>query len=192
MFIASIPDDEQRVKLYCPGLGLNCEGTRTELLKVIEREMSIGPSLSLEEEAAFIGEDNVLTRTVAPLMDVPRPPKRPMKTIVAGGRDVRLTEEHRRLLDTLGIKELVSGCCSGVDSDAEAWARDRGVPIKKFPARWKVFGRAAGPIRNRAMAEYADAVVLLPGGAGTHSMRNEAEERGIAIYTLDRTLERVQ
>jgi predicted Rossmann-fold nucleotide-binding protein len=32
------------------------------------------------------------------------------------------------------------------------------------------------------MAEYAEAVVLFPGGRGTASMRREAEKAGIQIY----------
>ncbi len=105
-------------------------------------------------------------------------------TIIAGGRDYKLTLSDEAWLDTLPIREVVSGGASGADAGGEAWAKKRGIPIKRFPADWKTHGRAAGPIRNRQMAEYADAVVLFPGGRGTDSMRTEAERQGLRIFTL--------
>lgn len=83
-----------------------------------------------------------------------------LRTIIAGGRDYSLTLSDEAWLDTLPIREVVSGGASGADAGGEAWAKKRGIPIKRFPADWKTHGRAAGPIRNRQMAEYADAVVL--------------------------------
>lgn len=111
-----------------------------------------------------------------------------MKIIVAGGRYVRLSAAHMRLLNTLNITELVSDGCRGIDIDAESWARKRRVPIKSFLPQWGAYGKAAGPLQNGEMTEYADAAVLLPGG--TRSMRREAERRGLVVYNLDRTLER--
>ena len=105
-------------------------------------------------------------------------------TIIAGGRDYNITMSDEAWLDTLPIREVVSGGASGVDAGGEAWAKKRGIPIKRFPADWKTHGRAAGPIRNRQMAEYADAVVLFPGGRGTDSMRREAERQGLRIFRI--------
>lgn len=34
------------------------------------------------------------------------------------------------------------------------------LPVKQFPADWKTHGKAAGPIRNKQMAEYADAAII--------------------------------
>ncbi len=104
--------------------------------------------------------------------------------VVAGGRDYRITEADEAWLDTLPIREVVSGGASGADAGGEAWARKRGIPVKRFPADWNTHGRAAGPIRNRQMAEYADGVVLFPGGRGTDSMRREAERRGLQIFNV--------
>jgi hypothetical protein len=103
-------------------------------------------------------------------------------TIIAGGRDYNLTPSDEAWLDTLPIREVVSGGAFGADAGGESWAKKRGIPIKRFPADWKTHGRAAGPIRNRQMAEYADAVVLFPGGRGTGSMRREAERQGLRIF----------
>jgi hypothetical protein len=108
-----------------------------------------------------------------------------LAVVVAGGRDYRITEADEAWLDTLPIREVVSGGASGADAGGEAWARKRGIPIKRFPADWDTHGRAAGPIRNRQMAEYAEGVVLFPGGRGTDSMRREAERRGLQIFSAN-------
>ena len=105
-----------------------------------------------------------------------------MKVIIAGGRNYRLTREDIDRLDALSISEVVSGGAKGVDADGEYYADDRGLPIKRFLADWKTHGKAAGPIRNKQMAEYADAAILFPGGKGTESMYKIAIKAGIEIY----------
>lgn len=105
-----------------------------------------------------------------------------MAVIVAGGRDYQFTADDIAKLERIPVREVVSGGATGADRCGEQWAESRGIPVKQFPADWKTHGRAAGPIRNRQMAEYADAVALFPGGRGTASMAKEAEKAGIAIY----------
>lgn len=67
-----------------------------------------------------------------------------MAVIVAGGRDYQFTEEDIARLDSLPIGELVSGGASGADLCGEKFAKERGIPVKRFPADWKAHGRAAG------------------------------------------------
>jgi hypothetical protein len=105
-----------------------------------------------------------------------------MKTIIAGGRDYQLNHDDVKFLSSLLITEVVSGGATGADRGGEAFAQAKGIPIKVFKADWDKHGRAAGPIRNREMAQYADAVVLFPGGKGTASMMKEATRAGIIIY----------
>jgi hypothetical protein len=106
-----------------------------------------------------------------------------LKLIIAGGRSYKLTEADTDRLDALdGVTEVVSGCAAGVDRDGEAWAERKGIPVRRFPADWKRYGRGAGPVRNREMAAYADAVALFPGKRGTESMFEEARKAGIVIY----------
>ena len=106
-----------------------------------------------------------------------------MIVIIAGGRSYKMTPQDEALLDALPIREVVSGCAPGADAEGEEWARSRGIPVKQFPADWEKHGRAAGPIRNRQMAKYAEALVLFPGGKGTASMKREAERSGLHIFT---------
>lgn len=46
---------------------------------------------------------------------------------------------------------MINGAAKGADTICAAWAEDRGVPVEYFAASWTKYGRAAGPIRNKAM-----------------------------------------
>jgi hypothetical protein len=95
-----------------------------------------------------------------------------------GGR-VRMNAEGKLKF----IVELEFGIyLQGADRYGEVWALNKGIPVTYMRADWKTHGKAAGPIRNRQMAEYSDAVVLFPGGAGTLSMKAQAEKAGLIIF----------
>lgn len=96
-----------------------------------------------------------------------------MKVIVAGSRNI---DDYKLVVDTINrsgytITEVVSGCATGVDRLGETWARANNVPIKEMPANWS-YGPKAGPMRNKLMAEYADAAVIIWDGEsrGTRNM----------------------
>lgn len=109
-----------------------------------------------------------------------------IKLIIAGGRDYHLSDTDREYLNKIHeqhtVVEVVSGGCLGVDRDGEEWAAAKGIPVKCFNPQWEKHGKSAGPIRNRQMAQYADAVMLFPGGRGTANMRKEAEKAGIIVW----------
>lgn len=113
-------------------------------------------------------------------------------------REVRAreaTKELRLLLHELDrqhsrrpMTEVVTGGAHGVDTLAHHWALDEGIRTRVFPADWKRHGRAAGPIRNRAMAEYA-----APGGCliavsrctpGTNNMIEQARAVGLRVVLI--------
>lgn len=109
-----------------------------------------------------------------------------MKTIIAGSRDCDSTMEVLIAMSDAGINitEVVSGGCRGVDEIGERLARTRGIPTKVFPADWKAHGKAAGPIRNREMAQYADALIALWDGKsrGTKNMIDEAKKCCLKVH----------
>ena len=71
-----------------------------------------------------------------------------MKVIIAGGRDYVPKQIDIERLDKIDITEVVSGGAPGADYFGEVYAGIRGlIPVKKFPADWKNYGRAAGPVR---------------------------------------------
>jgi hypothetical protein len=97
-----------------------------------------------------------------------------MKVIIAGTRSVN---DYKLVVDSIKssgytITEVVSGGATGVDWLGEQWARANDIPVKQMPANWDRDGRGAGPMRNRAMAEYADAAVIIWDGEsrGTRNM----------------------
>lgn len=113
-----------------------------------------------------------------------------MKLIIAGSRDLEpsygFIMDSIKMLGITNIKEVVSGCASGVDHEGEHWASHASVPIKRFPANWTKHGKAAGPIRNIQMAEYADCLLLIWDGEskGSYSMKTEMEKLNKPIYEI--------
>lgn len=111
-----------------------------------------------------------------------------MKTIIAGSRTINemdaLTAAIRA--SKFDISEVVSGGAGGVDQLGEQWACAHGVPVVKFPADWNAHGKAAGPIRNRKMAEYAEALIAVWDGRsrGTKNMIDTAQKLGLKVHAI--------
>lgn len=112
-----------------------------------------------------------------------------MKAIIAGGRDYQFSATDIAYLNALHevweFTEIVSGGASGADACGETWAESKGIPVKVFKAQWAIHGpKAAGPIRNKQMADYVKPdgmVVLFPGGHGTANMRETAKRLNLTI-----------
>lgn len=108
-----------------------------------------------------------------------------MKVVIAGGRDYKKNsvDYHAVMsaLESVGATEIVSGGATGADQFGEDLAKHHGLKVTRFSADWKTYGKLAGPLRNKQMAEYCDYVILLPGGIGTASMKNEAIKAGKKI-----------
>lgn len=111
-----------------------------------------------------------------------------MKLIIAGGRDFIPEEEHFIFLEELNekenIEEVVSGCAKGADKFGEAWAEINHIPIKKFPADWKKYGKRAGHIRNEQMARYGDALCAFwdTKSRGTKNMIDISKKYGLKVF----------
>lgn len=109
-----------------------------------------------------------------------------MRVIIAGSRDFEDFEQLAGAVRDSGfrITEVVSGCARGADLLGEVWAEEQGIPVKKFPAEWEKFGKMAGPIRNRRMAQYAQGLIALWDGSsrGTENMIQLAQEKGIPVH----------
>lgn len=112
-----------------------------------------------------------------------------MKVIIAGSRgieDYAIIEKAmlESGLDLSAITEVVSGTARGVDQLGEYWAFQRGIPVKRFPAQWDLYGREAGFVRNEEMAHYADALVAIQknNSHGTQHMINFAEKVGLKVF----------
>jgi hypothetical protein len=99
-----------------------------------------------------------------------------MKVIIAGSRHMPFSMFH--LIDeavkksNFQVTEVVCGLARGADMFGGKWAVNNSIPVKTFPADWDTHGKAAGPIRNQQMAEYADALIVFiwDGSRGSKDM----------------------
>ena len=108
------------------------------------------------------------------------------RVIVCGSRSFADFALLRSTLDVLLSRRLpdvviLSGGARGADQLAERYAALRGLTVERFPAQWERFGRSAGYIRNRQMAQCADAIVAFWDGCsrGTQHMISLASKLGI-------------
>jgi len=118
-----------------------------------------------------------------------------MKLIIAGSRNFDHKVVDDDLIENLlrgfkiqsQISEVVSGNCQGIDSAGELWAANwQDIPIKDFPADWDKHGKSAGPKRNKQMAEYGDALLLIWDGRskGSFNMKSEMMKLGKPVYEV--------
>lgn len=109
------------------------------------------------------------------------------KVIIAGSRSFNdfelLVAKCDKLLSAKTEGEVVSGTARGTDQLGENYAKERGFPIKKFPANWEKYGKIAGYKRNEEMADYADALIAFWDGLspGTKHMISTAEKKGLKV-----------
>jgi len=111
-----------------------------------------------------------------------------LKTIIAGGRKI----ENFRLLRMAirdcqwRITSVLCGCCSGVDLMGAEWANKRKIHVDYYPAEWGKYGKSAGIIRNKKMAENADALILIrsKSSKGSSSMLKEANALGLKVFDV--------
>ena len=129
-------------------------------------------------------------------MELGEVPKRDLtKIIIAGSRSFNnyqylydrikwvLNQENIDLHDV----EIVCGMAQGADKLGEEFANDHLLQVKYFPAQWDLYGKQAGYIRNKAMAEYADLCICFYDGQskGTKLMMNLAMEHKISLYAFN-------
>lgn len=111
-----------------------------------------------------------------------------MRVIVAGGRFYNDYEKVKSVLDRCPceISAVVCGMARGADMLGYQWAREKNIPILKYPADWDKYGKAAGHIRNKEMAENADVLIAFWDGEsrGTKNMIDIAREKGIITYVF--------
>jgi predicted Rossmann fold nucleotide-binding protein DprA/Smf involved in DNA uptake len=113
-----------------------------------------------------------------------------MKVIIAGSREFSnfqlMFAKCEEILGDAEQVEIVSGTARGADKMGEHYASLKGFKVKQFPADWNKFGKAAGHIRNKEMAGYADMLIAFWDGisSGTSSMINLAKENGLDVHVI--------
>ena len=112
-----------------------------------------------------------------------------MKVIIAGARDFTDYDLLKKTMETCGfvVTEVVWGGASGADALGKMWADEHGIPVKPFPADWNRYKKFAGPIRNKQMAEYGEALVafLAKDSKGTKDMVRQAKKKGLPMVVVN-------
>ena len=82
---------------------------------------------------------------------------------------------------------IIEGCAAGADSIAGWLAEQMGFEVMKFPADWKKYKRAAGPIRNQQMLDEGKPDMVfafhenIEISKGTKDMVTRAEKAGLEV-----------
>lgn len=74
-----------------------------------------------------------------------------LRVLVCGSRFYINYRKVLEQLRKLNVVLVIAGGCRGADYLAVKAAQECGFPYIEFPADWKKFGKAAGPIRNTQM-----------------------------------------
>ena len=118
--------------------------------------------------------------------------KNKIKLIIAGGRklnvDVAGIKEYIEKFNIPELECVVSGRATGIDTCGEYFARYYLIPIKQFRANWTLYGKRAGPLRNKEMGQYADALLLIwdRKSKGSKNMKEFMLAAGKPIYEVIR------
>ena len=119
--------------------------------------------------------------------------------IICGSRDWRNAAPICAILDVLPADTIIiTGGARGADGIAEDYysvgeGRADSDRNHRFPADWDTHGKAAGPIRNRAMLDYlltfderhVYAFRTTPDSRGTNNMIEQARRAGVGVTVID-------
>lgn len=112
------------------------------------------------------------------------------KIVVCGDRkwlkvDIIVERLSKLSKDTI----VVEGGCGGADLISRNVALDIGLEVVEFPAAWKKYGKAAGPIRNMKMLGTGPILVIafhddITNSKGTKHIVREARKQKIDVEVI--------
>lgn len=117
------------------------------------------------------------------------------KVIIAGSREFDNYDMLKEKCDKILSRKvnegeeivIVSGAAKGADTLGEKYAEEKGYKIERYPANWDKYGKRAGYLRNKKMAEVSNACIVF--------LSSKAENKGskmmISIATEEKLLIRV-
>jgi len=112
------------------------------------------------------------------------------RIIIAGTRTFNSYDAFRKqlneIIDVSCQVEIVSGAAKGVDTLAIMYAEENSHKLKLFPADWEKYGKSAGAIRNKEMAEYGDMLIAFWDGEsrGTKMMIEIAKKKELPVIVI--------
>jgi hypothetical protein len=114
-----------------------------------------------------------------------------MKLIIAGSREFTDYDYLVKVLKDSNlinsIEEVVCGMARGADLLGKRFAEEHNIPVKEFPADWKLYGKRAGFVRNEQMAEYGTDTLIFWDGVsrGSKHMINISRKAGLPTYVIN-------
>ena len=113
-----------------------------------------------------------------------------MRVLVCGSRHWYDPKPIYRELSAFPPDTVVMhGGCQGADTHAGIGAKALGMRVEVYPARWHLYGLAAGPLRNAEMLRQKPDLVLafhddLRKSRGTLDMVRRAQEAGVPVRVV--------
>ena len=110
-----------------------------------------------------------------------------MRLLVCGDRNWNYFPTILSFIASLQPEVVIQGLAKGADCMGKGAARQLGIPCLDFPANWREFGRAAGPIRNQKQLDEGKPTHCLAFHAnidaskGTKDMINRCVKAGIPV-----------
>lgn len=108
-----------------------------------------------------------------------------MIAIIAGSRAITDYALVKKIIEesSFTITTVVCGMAQGVDSLGKRYAEENNIPVIEKPAEWKKYGKSAGFIRNKEMAEISEGLICIHlGTPGSLNMIQEAKKLGLVIF----------
>lgn len=114
------------------------------------------------------------------------------KVLICGQRSYDNDFLMELIMSPLNTEDtVIQGEAKGADLMAKDIALDHEIRVKSFPAKWDLYGKAAGPIRNKQMLEegkpdevwaFFTSTEEAKNSKGTKHMISIAEKAGIPVY----------
>lgn len=116
------------------------------------------------------------------------------RVIIAGSRSCADYELVKKAIEqsNFTITTVISGHAVGVDHLGEHYAKQNNISVEVYPANWSTYGKSAGPIRNKQMAEIADCLIAIWDGqsSGTLNMIKTARKKQLKVFVYNINLDK--
>lgn len=101
-----------------------------------------------------------------------------MKLLIAGSRSI--TSFDLSPYVPADVELIITGGAKGIDTLAEAYAKERGIPTVTVKPCYERYGRAAPILRDEEMVDLADSVLVIWDGAsrGSRHTADYARKKG--------------
>ena len=83
------------------------------------------------------------------------------KIAVVGGRNFINEQLLNNVLDSINPRpqQIISGGAKGADTLAKKYADNNNISCVVIPARWNIYGKPAGAIRNKEIVKLSNIVI---------------------------------